>query len=68
MMEAAGYSLYPLAVAILIWMGCRVRGMTLEQIVARSADEHHTLIEIFERHPHGADWVQYSKWVDEFQH
>ena len=39
--------------------------MSIEDIVDKSAAEHHHLIEVFDRHPLGADWKQFCKWVDE---
>ncbi len=68
MMENLGYLLYPIMVAILVWMWFRVRGMNIEEIVAQSADEHHTVNDIFERHPHGGDWSEFTKWVDDHRH
>ena len=67
-MENLGYLLYPIMIVILVWMWIRVRGMTLEEIVAQSSDEHHALVEIFEHHPHGGDWSEFSDWVDRHRH
>ena len=68
MMENLGYLLYPIMLALLVWMWIRVRGMTLEEIVAQSSDEHHALVDIFEHHPHGGDWSEFSDWVDRHRH
>ena len=67
-MENLGYLLYLAMVAIMVWMWFRVRGMTLEEIVAQSSDEHHALVEIFEHHPHGGNWTDFSEWVDRQHH
>ena len=67
-MENLGYLLYPIMLALLVWMWIRVRGMTLEEIVAQSSDEHHALVDIFEHHPHGGDWSEFSDWVDRHRH
>ena len=67
-MEVSSYFLYPIMIAILAWMWIRVRGMTIEEIVKKSADEHHVLLEIAEHHPYGGNSTEYSEWVKQHHH
>lgn len=64
-MEISAYLLYPIMAVILIYMWKKVRGMTLEEIVHKSADQHHKLIALFEDHPQGGDWPQFLRWQNE---
>lgn len=64
-MELSAYLLYPIMAAILLYMWRQVRGMTLEEIVHKSAHHHHELIALFEVHPRGGAWPQFSQWLDE---
>lgn len=68
MMENLGYLLYPVMATILVWMWVRVRGMTLEEIVSKSSDEHHALVEIFQHHPRGGHSTEIARWLDEIRH
>ena len=57
-----GLLLYPIMAIIIVSMWRRVQGMTIEEIVAKSAAEHHNLIKIFEQHPQGGDWDEFQQW------
>ncbi len=63
-MELSAYLLYPMMAVILLWMYKRVRGMSLEEIVQRSANEHHELTALFEIHPGGGDWSEFCGWLE----
>lgn len=65
MTEFSAYLLYPIMAGILIYMWKQVRGMTLEEIVHKSAKLHHELIALFEAHPRGGDWPQFLKWQND---
>ncbi len=61
-----GFALYPI-MAIILWvMWQRVRGMTLEQILAKAAAEHHQLNKIFEEHPQGGNFKEMEHWSQSF--
>lgn len=64
-MEFAAYLLYLMMAVILLWMWKRVRGMSLEEIVEKSATEHHQLTALFEVHPRGGDWSEFCHWLDQ---
>ncbi len=64
-MEFSGFLLYPIMALILLWMWYRVKGMSIEDIVRQSSEEHHMLVEVFDQHPQGGDWTQYQQWVDD---
>ncbi len=58
-----GFALYPI-MAIILWvMWRRVQGMTLEQILAKAAAEHHQLNEIFKAYPQGGDFREMERWT-----
>ncbi len=65
MMLIAGYLLYPAMAIILLWMWKGVRGRSLEDIVHKSAREHHQLITLFKAHPKGGSWPAFSNWISE---
>ena len=65
MTEFSAYLLYPIMAGILIYMWKQVRGMTLEEIVHKSAKMHHELIALFEAHPRGGDWLQFLEWQND---
>ncbi len=67
-MKLLGFLLYPIMLVILLTMWNRVRGMKLEEIVAKSAEEHHQVNEIFSHHPMGGDWPQFENWKREINH
>ncbi len=67
-MKLAAYLLYPIMIVILLWMWSRVRGMKLEDIVEKSADEHHQVNDIFAEHPRGGDWLQFESWQKQSRH
>ncbi len=63
-MMLTSYLLYLMMAAILLWMWRRVRGMTLEEIVQASANEHHELNAVFETHPRGGSWPELCGWLE----
>ena len=67
MMEIWGFLLYPMMLIILGFMWRNVRGMTIEQIVDKSAHEHHMINHIFQQHPAGGDWNEFQMWIDQHQ-
>ena len=62
-----GALLYPAMLLIVLWMWRNVRGMTLDDIVDKSAREHHLANKIFTEHPRGGDWPTYQKWVADYE-
>jgi hypothetical protein len=66
-MENYGALLYPVMLIIVLCMWLRVRGLNLEEIVKRSADQHHHLNKIFMEHPEGGNWREIEHWVDGHQ-
>ena len=66
MTEFSAYLLYPIMAGILIYMWKQVRGMTLEEIVHKSAKLHHELIALFEVHTPGAvTGPQFLEWQND---
>ena len=63
-MEQLAYLLYPMMAVILLWMWRRVRTMSLEDIVEKSATEHHELNALNEIHPRGGDWSWFCTQLD----
>ncbi len=61
-MTTLGWALYLLALALAFWFWRRVRGLSFEDILDRSAHEHHRVMAVFSRHPHGGNWREYRQW------
>jgi hypothetical protein len=62
---AAGIVLYGLLVALLIAFWRRMRGKSMEDLLAESADEHHHVHRVLAKHPGGGDWPNHKRWMNE---
>lgn len=60
-----GWVLYPLLAVLLYAFWRRMRGRTLDDLLARSAHEHHRVLRILARHPYGGSWRQFRRWMEE---
>ncbi len=61
-MTSLGYLLYLLLAAIIFAMWRRVRGLAFTDLIERSAQEHHVIQRIGEKHPGGGSWKEFKEW------
>ncbi len=64
-MIESGWILYLLLAALLHLFWRNVRGLSFEDLLARSAREHHRVQKVISRHPRGGSWGEYKQWVRE---
>jgi Copper binding octapeptide repeat len=62
---STGYILHLLLLSIIYMMWRRVRGMSFEAMLDRSADEHHVVQAFHAQHPHGGTWSQFRQYWTE---
>lgn len=64
MTDVFGVTLYVLAVAIAVWFALRVRGRSFGEILDSRSAEHHRVMEVFAKHPHGGTYREYRHWEE----
>jgi hypothetical protein len=63
----SGLILHLLLAAIVLQFWRNSRGMSVDELLERSAREHHVVKEVHARHPLGGTWKEYRKWVAEVE-
>ena len=66
-MAEFGWILYLLLAALLYLFWIKTRGMSFEDLLNQSAHEHHEVMKITTRHPHGGTWRQHKQWMQQEQ-
>ena len=61
----SGLFLYLFGVIFIFMFWFRVRGLTFEQLLQRSEQEHERVKIIFNKHPHGGSWHEFKQWWKE---
>jgi hypothetical protein len=61
----SGYVIYVLLVVLLYWFWHRMRAQSFEDLLDRSAREHHHVQQIHQRHPQGGSWREFKSWMKE---
>lgn len=59
----SGYIIYVLLAVLLYWFWERMRARTFEDLLDRSAREHHHVQHIHQRHPQGGTWREFRGWM-----
>lgn len=64
-MNNYGWFLYLLGSLFILLFWYRSRGLTFEELLARSEHEHECVKKIFAKHPHGGSWGEFKEWQKE---
>lgn len=59
-----GWILYLLLAALLYLFWFKTRGKSFDDLLNQSAREHHEVMEVTARHPHGGTWRQHKQWME----
>ncbi|MFQ5993804.1 MAG: hypothetical protein ACE5K1_01815 [Acidiferrobacterales bacterium] len=62
-MLESGWILYVLLVALLYLFWRHMHGLSFQDMLDRSATEHHTVLKVIEKHPHGGSWPKHKRWM-----
>jgi len=54
-----------LLVAMAVYMGRRLWGKSFDELFADQEREHHHVHRVLARHPHGGNWTDFRRWMDE---
>ena len=63
-----GTILYLFLFALLARFWWRVRGLSFNELLDRSAQEHHVVLDVAMKHPRGGTWKQHQRWMQEVSH
>ncbi len=58
-----GWILYVLLAALLYLFWFKTRGMSFDDLLNQSAREHHEVMKVTARHPHGGTWHEHKQWM-----
>lgn len=58
-----GVILYGLFVLIVFWFWRRMQGLSLDDLLERSAHEHHDILKVIAKHTSGGAWWQHQQWM-----
>ncbi len=56
----SGYLLYVLVAALLVLFWRQVRGQSFDDLLSRSARDHHHVHRVLENHPGGGTWQEHK--------
>lgn len=62
-MIESGWIVYVLLAVILLVFWRKTRGLSLDQLLERSAREHHDVLDYHKAHPQGASWSHHRDWM-----
>ena len=63
-MFESGWIIYVLLAALLYLFRIKTRGMSFDDLLNQSAREHHEVMQVTARHPHGGSWRQHKQWIN----
>jgi len=55
--------LVALFVGIVVLMWTRMRGKSIDDLLAEGSAEHHRVHDVLARHPRGGSWREYRQWM-----
>ncbi len=64
-MTETGPLLYALLVALLLIFWWRVRGQSFDALLEQGHREHHHILKVITKNPHGGTWKEHRKWMRE---
>jgi hypothetical protein len=67
-MIESGWILYVALLALLYLFWRNVRGLSFDDLLERSAREHHTVLKVIKKHPRGGSWSEHKQWMRELEH
>lgn len=62
-MIESGRIVYVLLVVILFMFWRKTRGLSFDELLERSAREHHDVLHYHKAHPRGASWPKHRDWM-----
>jgi hypothetical protein len=62
-MFESGWILYVLLAALLYLFWVKARAMSFDDLLDQSAREHHEVMRVIARYPHGGTWRQHKQWM-----
>ncbi len=60
-----GSILYVLAGIIVLLFWRQVRGLSFDDLLEQGRREHHHVLKVIAKHPHGGTWKEHKKWLRE---
>lgn len=61
----ASVILYGLLILIVLLFWHKTRGLSLDDLLERSAHEHHDVQRVAAKHPRGGTWWQHQQWMEQ---
>ena len=58
-----GWILYVLLAVLLYLFWVTTRGRSFDDLLNQSAREHHEVMKVNARHPHGGTWREHKQWI-----
>lgn len=62
-----GWILYVLLAALLFLFWRKTRGLSFDDLLDRSARDHHHVQRVIAKHPHGGAWQEHQRWMQEHE-
>ncbi|MFQ5938265.1 MAG: hypothetical protein ACE5LB_17825 [Acidiferrobacterales bacterium] len=62
-MIESGWIIYVLLAVLLYLFWRQVRGMSFNDLLDRSAREHHHVLKVIGKHPKGGSWREHKQWM-----
>ena len=64
-MTESGFIIYILLCILAPLFWAKMHGCSLQQLLDRSAREHHHVLKVLARHPRGGTWREFQRWMAE---